>query len=250
VAIKSPRDILKPPSNMTKGKLDIRDLVDNGFLSKGHAEDELIEVIDERELKSKQAELLNLIKSIRLHVNVRDEIVEKPPAGEEYRLILFTVSGKSHLGLFGGYGYEMFSDFWSIQLPEKQKFDIKWQSTKLKFDIFAADSVSIYQSTFSVQDSTNLATIVGGSFKLETALSYMNYNEDIFIVDMTTLKARLVKSPENPGPGFRRFHSANYIGSNLYIIGGLDAKDEPQSDIWKLKICRLNLTSKQHGSMD
>lgn len=239
--------ILKKPTQRTLGRLTTRELVEGGFINQRADHQEANHALENQR---KEAEILRFTKSIKIELREYFEIIEKPPAGEEYRLFTCSVAGKKQLGLYGGFGYEMFSELWTISFPKKKEFDLKWEPNRLNFDIFTADKVSLYQSTFSVLESSNTALIVGGNLRLGQAYSLYTQNNDVFSVDLNTFKARLVKSPEDPGPGFRKFHTANFINSSLYIVGGINAKDEPQSEVWRLKLSKLSVNSQQHGDVD
>lgn len=198
----------------------------------------LTKMIEEREVMKKEIDLQKFVKNIRLECKVCHEIVVKPPAGENYRLEVCKIGGQDCLILYGGLGYEMFSEVWTIPLTGRHNFDIKWKEERLKFDIFTSDKVSLYQSSFTVFDTNDHAVIYGGTQKIGKGTSFITPNEDIFMVDLNSMSAECIGSLEGVGPGTRRLHSVSYLEPNFYIIGGLDSKNEPTSKVWKLKISR------------
>lgn len=224
------------------GRANTKELVEEGLLSQKAIRDDLTHAIVERENKRKEDDFKKFIRSIKFEVRLCEEIIEKPPAGEDYKLVIYSLFGTKYLVLYGGLGYKMFTEVWTIKLPSKTHFGIKWEPNKITYDIFASDRVSMYQSTFTIFNHGTQAMIVGGSINLGAVSSFDNYNNDVFNVDLQTLKSRAVRTNnEQTGPGFRKLYTADFIDGCLYIFGGLDSKEDPQSSMWKLKLSRQPL---------
>ena len=201
---------------------------------------ELAIAASEREQKKKQEDFMKFMASIHADFKDCDEIIIKPPAGEEYILSWCKIQGKETLVLSGGMGYEIFPEIWTIRFPQKTAFEKEWVSSLISYESIASDRVAFYQSSFTLLDDTGNGLIFGGVIKIGKGAGLESINEATYSVDLNTLQAKQIKSKDfdEPGPGHLRFHSAGIIDGCLIIVGGVNSREEPSTNVWKLKVSK------------
>lgn len=204
--------------------------------------EEMLNAANEKEQKKKQDEYFKFIASTYVEFKFCDEIIVKPPAGEEFRMHCMKLNGQESLVISGGIGYEIFPEIWTIKCPQKpqlERFESKWTPHLITYDYYVTERVSFYQSSFTPIDENGTVIIFGGMLKLGAGAGIESTNDNAFIVDLNSMTGRLVKSREEPGPGHLRLHCAGCIDGCLIIVGGLNAREEQNNQIWKLKVSKL-----------
>jgi hypothetical protein len=211
--------------------------------------DEEIFNVDEEEQKKQEQEFFSFMHRIQVEYRVIYSIVMKPPSRERTTLAKYTLGGKEYLLVYGGIGYEIFSDIWTISMPSRStQTDKEWICRSLSFDTHVSDSISLFQSSLSMTSIQGKprAYIFGGILKLGSS-SFTDFpNNTLYKLDLETFHAKKVIVEGKASPSARKHHSSCVLDDVLIIVGGVDlVKEEPLAEVWRFRISKLifNLAS-------
>jgi len=177
------------------------------------------------------------VYSLKAEYHVYNQIVMRPPSRELGELARYSLNGKEYLILYGGIGYETFSDVWTIPVPKKHHADKAWTQHEIRYESHpATESISLFLSTFSITHYRGKpkAFIFGGTLKIGKS-SYMDFpNNTLYKLDLETFQAKVLTPLSPSTPSARRHHASCFLGQVLYVIGGIDyTKEEHLDEVWK-----------------
>ena len=195
--------------------------------------------LDTEEGKKKKEDILfkNHISRFSAQYRTCSKIIHKPPTREDPHLFhCFNEERDEHsLVLYGGMGYQEFTDLWSIPLPTKLFSSDKWDHHPVKFDSLISETASLFQCTLTKKDKGSKAYLFGGKLKQEGSDAFDVHNNCIYSLDFETRVCSKLTTQTASTPGGRRFHTSNMIEGCMIIIGGVNQRDEPSDQVWKFK---------------
>ena len=195
------------------------------------------------EFQSKKDELAfwQTASKYKASYRVYSDIVFRPPAREDPHLLVVSLAGESggpHLALFGGMGYEQFSDLWTLPAPTKLSSAKKWDDWPIKFEAAVSETASFYQCSLTKCDRPNRALIFGGFLKTDKQDGLETQSGLLYSIDFDAKVCSKVTTQTPLNPGGRRLHTVNFVDGGLVLVGGIDPKDEPVDQVWRFKLSR------------
>ena len=191
--------------------------------------------LDEEALKLEEIRFVEKIRSLRAKITEDPSTNTKPPSREEGHLVTVNYGNQTWLVVYGGIGCQVFTDIWFCPI---HRVSMGWSNRDLVFSDFATvDNIGLFQSSFTPATHTPKPHIYlfGGYVRNPKSSAFDGPNHNLYCLDLESFVCSKMQSHSTLKPTHRRFHAAVYHEGNLYIIGGIDGRDEPVHDCWRFR---------------